>query len=185
MLKALRQLRSELLARNPWWDYRKDRYERPDRSEGDYYYVHTPGSVMILPVNENGKLILVKQYRYLNRRESIEFIGGGIKGEQGALESAREELQEEAGIIAGELIPIGSFNPMNGVTDEICNIYVAQSLKSTHTRPEVSEEFELVELSYTELCDLIQDGTVWDGMTLAACALFEQRKDELLLKRIE
>ncbi|MDP4237780.1 MAG: NUDIX hydrolase, partial [Bacteroidota bacterium] len=119
MLKALRQLGTELLARNPWWDYRKDRYERPDGSEGEYYYVHTPGSVMILTVNENGKLILVKQYRYLNRRESLELIGGGIKSEKGALESAREELQEEAGIIAGELIPIGSFNPMNGVTDEI------------------------------------------------------------------
>src|SRR5438094_977656 len=131
MLKALRQIGAELLARNPWWEYRKDRYERPDGSGGEYHYIHTPGSVMVIPVTEEGKLILVRQYRYLNRRESLEFIGGGIKQGKSAEESARDELIEEAGIAAGKLIPIGQFNPMNGVTDELCNIFVAGSLKKT------------------------------------------------------
>jgi ADP-ribose pyrophosphatase len=129
MLKVLRQLSTELLARNPWWGYRKDRYLHPDGSEGEYFYVHTPGSMMIVPITDEGKIILVKQYRYLNRHESLEFIGGGVKQGKTDEESADEELLEEAGIIANQLIRIGGFNPMNGVTDEMCNIFVAHSLK--------------------------------------------------------
>ena len=65
MLTSLRRLGSEHLDRNPWWEYRKDSYTRPDGSEGEYYYIHTPGAAMIIPVTDEGKIILVKQYRYL------------------------------------------------------------------------------------------------------------------------
>ena len=133
---------------------------------------------MIVPVTDEGKLILVRQYRYLNRRESLEFIGGGIKQGKSAEESARDELIEEAGIAAGKLTPIGQFNPMNGVTDEICNIFVAGSLKKTEAKPDVTEEFEVVELDYSSFYELVKAGSIWDGMTLAAFALFEGRKHE-------
>ena len=181
MLKVLRQLGTSLLAKNPWWEYRKDSYEMPDGSEGEYHYVHTPGSVMVIPLTESSKIVLVRQYRYLNQREGLEFIGGGMKPGRTADESAREELLEEAGIIASELIRIGEFNPMNGVTDEICNIFVARSLKRTTAKPDNSEEFEVVELDLEKFCELAAAGSIWDGMTLAAFALFEQRKQEFLL----
>lgn len=181
MLKSLRQIGSELLTRNPWWDYIKDIYELPDGSEGEYHFVHTPGSIMIVPITDQGKLVLVRQYRYLNQREGLEFIGGGIMSGKSADESAREELLEEAGIIAGELTWIGEFNPMNGVTDEICNIFVARSLKKGTAKPDASEEFEVVELDFSIICGLINEGSIWDGMTLAAFALFTQRKHEFLL----
>jgi ADP-ribose pyrophosphatase len=154
---------------------------RPDASEGEYYYIHTPGSAMIIPITDSGKIIVVKQYRYLNQRESLEFIGGGVKPGKSAEESAHEELLEEAGIIAGELTNIGHYNPMNGATDEICNIFVARSLKRTAMKPEISEEFEVSELEYEKICELIKTGSIWDGMTLAAFALFEQHKQDLLI----
>jgi ADP-ribose pyrophosphatase len=180
MLKALRQLGTSLLAKNPWWEYHKDSYEKPDGSAGEYHYVHTPGSVMVIPITPEGKIVAIRQYRYLNQREGLEFIGGGMKAGLGAGDSAREELLEEAGIVAGDLHKIGEFNPMNGVTDEICNIFVAQSLKRTTAKPDDSEEFEVVELSHAAICELIVSGSIWDGMTLAAWAIFEGRKNEFL-----
>ncbi len=180
MLKALRQIGTELLSRNPWWEYRKDRYEHPGGTDGEYYYVHTPGAVMIIPITDDGKLILVRQFRYLNRLQSLEFIGGGIKPGKSAEESACDELFEEAGIVAEKLIPIGGFNPMNGVTDEICNIFVALSLKKGTAKPEATEEFEVQELEYAKFCEMIRAGSIWDGMTLAAFAIFEQRKKEFI-----
>ena len=185
MLKALRQIGSALLAKNPWWEYRKDYYEKPDGSEGEYHFVHTPGSVMIVPITDEGKIVLVRQFRYLNQREGIEFIGGGIKPHTSTEESAREELLEEAGIVAEVLIKIGEFNPMNGVTDEICNIFVACSLKKVAAKPEATEEFEVIELEYSTFCELVKAGSIWDGMTLAAFSLFEQRKQEFLLQTKE
>jgi ADP-ribose pyrophosphatase len=181
MLQSLRQLKTELLDKNPWWQYRKDRYMRPDGSEGEYYYVRTLGSVMVIPITTEKKIVMVKQFRYLNQKVSIEFIGGGVKKGLSAEESAREELIEEAGIIAGELTKIGAFNPMNGVSDEMCNIFVAEALKRNSPRPEASEEFEVLELRHSELCKLIEQRSIWDGMTLAAAALLEQRKDRFLL----
>ncbi len=185
MLKSLRQLSSKLFAKNPWWEYRLDSYEQPDGSVSEYHYVHTPGSVMILPITDEGKFILVKQFRYLNQREGLEFIGGGIKPGKSAEESAHDELLEEAGIIADEIILIGEFNPMNGVTDEICNIFVAHSLKNTVAKPDASEEFEVAELSNTEISDFIKSGIIWDGMTLAAFALFEQHRNKFLFTDTE
>jgi ADP-ribose pyrophosphatase len=181
MLKVLRQLGTSLLAKNPWWEYRKDSYQKPDGSEGEYHFVHTPGSVMIIPLTDLGNIIAVRQYRYLNRREGLEFIGGGMKEGLGAEESARQELLEEAGIVAEVLTKIGEFNPFNGVTDEICNIFVAQSLKRTTAKPDDSEEFEVVELAYDKFCELVKAGSIWDGMTLAAFAIFEHRKHKFLL----
>ncbi len=185
MLKALRQISSALLAKNPWWEYRKDSYEKPDGSEGEYHFVHTPGSVMIIPLTDSGNIIALRQYRYLNRREGLEFIGGGMKQGKSAEESAREELLEEAGIIAGELVKIGEFNPMNGVTDEICNIFVAWALNKGASNPETTEEFEIVELDHAKFCELVKAGSIWDGMTLAAFSLFEHRKEEFLLRTKE
>ena len=181
MLKALRRISGTLLAKNPWWEYRLDAYEKPDGSEGEFHYVHTAGSVMVIPLTASGGLIAVRQFRYLNRREGLEFIGGGIKSGKPAEESAAEELREEAGFECEKLTKIGEFNPMNGVTDEICNIFVAQSLKRTTAKPDDSEEFEVVELDYDALCELVRTGEIWDGMTLAALALFEHRKQDFLI----
>lgn len=175
MLKRLKQLSSEVVSENRYWQYRADHYKHPDGSEGEYHYIHTPGSVMVIPVTAGGMLLLVRQFRYLNRRESLEFTGGGVRGGMSPEAAAASELKEEAGIVASELRHIGYFNPMNGVTDEICQVFVATGLVQVDSSPDASEEFELVELREDEFCDLIRQGEIWDGMTLAAFSLFREK----------
>lgn len=173
MLKKLKQLGSEVVHQNPWWQYKRDSYLRPDDSEGEYYYVHTPGSVVVIPELGSGKLFMTRQYRYLNQRESLEFIGGGVKPEHGFLESAREELLEEGGFEAEELILLGRMNPFNGATDEICEVYVARGLKKVGARPEASEEFEEHQFSVDQIETLMRSGELWDGMSIAAFMLYK------------
>ena len=180
MLKTLRQKSTAVIFQNPWWEYRKDNYEHPDGSDGEYHYIRTEGSVMVIAITEEKRIIFVRQYRYLNRREGLEFIGGGIKHGMTAEKSALEELQEEAGYTATKLTKMGEFNPMNGVTDEICNIYVAESLKKSARNTDSSEEFEIEEFEYREVLELIREKKIWDGMTLAAFALFNQVNKDFL-----
>jgi ADP-ribose pyrophosphatase len=180
MLKELRQKRSEVILENPYWQYRLDWYEGPDGAERDYHYVHTPGSVMVIPVSGSGKFVMVQQYRYLNRRESTEFPGGGVKPEQSAEDAARNELREETGFSADKLTPIGIFNPMNGVTDELCTVFVATGLKPGTASHDTTEEFVITEISYEECLARIKSGSLWDGMTLAAIALFNEHKKDFL-----
>jgi ADP-ribose pyrophosphatase len=173
LLKRLKKLSTEVAHANPWWEYRQDRYVRPDDKEGEYYYVHTRGSVVVIPELEGGKLFMTEQFRYLNQRESLEFIGGGVKPEASSLESAKDELLEEGGFEAEEMTLIGKFNPFNGATDEICEVYVARKLKKVGSRPEASEEFEEHELTVSEIESLIKKGELWDGMSIAAFMLYK------------
>lgn len=73
MLKTWKTLTRETLLENPWWKYNKDLFEIEDGTQGEYHYVDSPGSVMVVPVLDDGRLLMVRQYRYLNGRESVEF----------------------------------------------------------------------------------------------------------------
>lgn len=163
---------TKIISQNPYWSYKLDKYVLPDLSEGDYHYVETPGSVMVIPKTNDDKFIMVKQFRYLNQKVSIEFPGGGIKPQIGELQSAINELSEEAGISSNSITKVGEFNPFNGVTNEICNVYLAQELQFHHANPDNSEEFDIVRLDAEQINELIKTNEIWDGMTLASWSFY-------------
>jgi ADP-ribose pyrophosphatase len=171
MLKPYRPISKSILFSNPWWKYCLDRVELPSGKSGEYHYVLTNGSSMIIPVEANGMILLVRQYRYTGNRESLEFPCGGVKDGATYEETAKEEMVEETGFLPGKIIQAGSFNPCNGLLDEICRVYIARNLKRVGARPDETENFELVRLTLDEIDNYILDGTIWDGMTLAAWAI--------------
>ena len=126
---------------------------------------------MVVPIDELGRLLLVKQYRYTGKRDSIEFPCGGLKEGTTHEQGAKDELVEETGFSPGELTYVGSFNPCNGLLDEICRVYVARDLQYIGARPDETESFELVRLTEDQMNGFIRDGTIWDGMTIAAWAI--------------
>jgi len=170
-MKPYKQISTKVVFRNPWWRYCLDRVELPSGKPGEFHYALTNGSSMIVPVDAEGKLLLVRQYRYTGKRDSIEFPCGGLKEGASHEEAAQSELMEETGFISGDIRQAGSFNPCNGLLDELCAVYIARNLTYVGARPDETENFELLRLTAEEFDRLIQDGTVWDGMTLAAWAL--------------
>jgi ADP-ribose pyrophosphatase len=133
---------------------------------------------MVVPVEDDGSLLLVNQYRYLVERESLEFPCGGVKPGATHEQTAREELAEETGRAAATLTLVGRFVPMNGVSDELCHVYVARGLTpEAEAEPDDTEEFELVRLRPDEVEARMNRGEIWDGMTLAAWCLARGRLD--------
>jgi ADP-ribose pyrophosphatase len=183
MLKQWKCIDSELVHSNPWWSYRRDRFEIPGGIQGEYHYVHTQGSSMVLALTIEGRLVLVKQYRYLCRRDSIEFPCGSVKPGSDYIETARHELAEESGFQAARLEPLASFNPYNGVTDEICRVFLATELAPVAVPADDTEEFEVLLCTPRELESLIAAAAVWDGMTLAAWALCRRAVTRRLRRR--
>lgn len=171
MLKRWKQLTSSIKFKNPWWTYKIDTFQIPDGVSGTYHYVYTRGSSMVVPVTPAGEILLVNQFRYLCDRESLEFPCGSINEGSTHLETAHHELAEETGFKAGSLVEAGHFNPYNGVTSEICHVYLGTDLTPTEAKPDVTEEFELLALTVVELEQKIATNAIWDGMTLAAWTL--------------
>jgi ADP-ribose pyrophosphatase len=168
--KALSRLQ---VVKNPWWTYCRDAVELPSGKEGEYHYVHSLGSSLIVPILNDGRILFVNQYRYLGGKESLEFPCGAVKEGSTHDETARHELVEETGYSAGSLVLSGAFNPYNGVTDEICHVYLARDLRHVGGTPDDTEEFEIVPLDTERIHPLILEGTIWDGMTIAGWSLIQ------------
>jgi ADP-ribose pyrophosphatase len=172
MLKKLNNISREIIYSNPYWDYNHDRYQLPNDSIGDYFYVNSRGSSMVIPMLNDESFILTKQFRYLNQKESIEFPGGGLKIGLSPMDNAKAELEEETGYKSNNVQFIGEFNPMNGVSNEICSVFLATGLSLFKPSPEITEEFEIINMTKEEINSNIKINDIWDGMTLACWALF-------------
>jgi ADP-ribose pyrophosphatase len=166
-LTPWKRLNRSVVVKNPWWTYLKDSFQLPSGSTGEYHIVHTNGASMIIPVLDDGRMMLVNQYRYLRDRESLEFPCGGVKDGSTWEETAVQELREEAGFRSADLRIAGEFNPYNGVTDEICRVFIARNLEHVGDAPEETEAFERVLLTPEALDEEIRSGRLWDGMTIA------------------
>lgn len=169
------QLSSEVCAINPWWEYRVDTYRQPDGGIGEYHYARTGGSVLVIPLRDDGRIVMVRQYRYLDGCVGLEFPGGGIGAHGDAEAAARAELAEEAGLAARRLERIGRFNPCKGLVQEICEVFAAIGLSEvSRGEGDPTELVEPVAMTQDELEAAVRAGDVLDGMTLAALALLDR-----------
>lgn len=168
------QLSEKVIFENIHWTYKKDTFklENDDR-KGEYHYVHTSGSSLII-AKKNDKYLFVEQFRYLNQDFSLEFPCGSVPENSNPKENAHKELREETGFDSKNLIYIGKFAPYSGVSDETCSVFYCEDLFPSPLQNDQFEEFNLVELSYGEIEDKIAKNEIWDGMTLAAWILFKK-----------
>lgn len=169
----IKQISTEIIHANPWWKYCHDKYSLIDKQECDYFYCTTKGAVMIVPILENGKLILTRQYRYLHEKNSIEFPCGAFLDEnESALEAAKRELLEETGYLTDDLVKMGEFEPDNGFCKDNTRVFITSDLKQVGQPQNMPNE--IIEVMYRRVDEfdaMIKRGEVWDGITLAAWML--------------
>jgi len=175
LLKKWTTLSRKVVTENKYWSYILDKFEIAGVSRGEYHFVHTGGSTMIIPITSSNKILLVNQYRYLNDRESLEFPCGSIQNNISPKENAIKELREETGYSCKQINIIGEFSPYSGVSDEMCSVFLAIQLFESPLPSDTTEDFELSEYSIAEIDDLIKDGTIWDGMSIAAWHLSREQ----------
>lgn len=178
-MSDIKKISSEVVQANPFWEYKRNQYHLPSGTVKDYYYGETTGNVIIIPVLDDGRLVLVRQYRYLDEKNSIEFPGGGIHAGELPPNAAARELLEESGYKTDNLIKIGSFEPCIGLTKDLSHIFIANEL--TEIQPPQSEEMENTEVllrRVDEFENMIKQGEIWGGQVLAAWAIAR----DLLLK---
>jgi 8-oxo-dGTP pyrophosphatase MutT (NUDIX family) len=154
---------------NPWIKVREDQVLRPDGQPGIYGVVHYKNkAVGVLPVDEDGYVWLVGQYRYPLDLYSWEIPeGGGPEGEDPE-ETARRELREETGLIAGQIEPLGRAHLSNSVSDEVAYLFRATNLTQGESEPEGTERLQVRRFDWPTAWAMVQEGTITDSMSVIA-----------------
>lgn len=150
----------------------RDRVRLPDGSESVREWIDHPGASAVVPILDDGRIVLVRQYRYPPRRTFVEVPAGklDVPGEH-PVEVARRELEEETGWAAGTLIPIGSLFAAIGYSNEVIHCFTATDLVAATRRTEPDEFIELVYATFDEAIDMVVRGEICDMKSVAALLL--------------
>ena len=128
-------------------------------------YVNHPGGVCLL-MEVEGKIALVKQFRYPYHEEILELPAGKLEQGEDPYQAGLRELEEETGYKAESLESYGCMYPSVGYTNEIIYLYVAENCKKTQTNFDFDEDLDLVFVDKSELKKMIKDNSIKDAKTI-------------------
>ena len=167
-------LSSETIAEGGMLLVKRDQVRVSSGATSQREYVIHPGAVVVVPVLDNGNLLLERQFRYPLSRVFIELPAGKIDAGELHLETGRRELLEETGYSAQEWIYLGLQHPCIGYSNEVIHIYLARGLSSGEHNRDEDEALQLFEASLQQCLQMIHDGELTDGKTIVA--LFRAEK---------
>ena len=145
----------------------RDHIERDDGVRYTHETIQHPGAVVILPINSEGSIICVSQYRHSIRSEIIELPAGTLEAGEEPLECARREIMEEIGMAAREMLPLGVLYPAPGFCNELQYLFVARDLYEQAAEPDEDEQISLVTMSSATFEQSIVSGVLCDAKTIA------------------
>jgi ADP-ribose pyrophosphatase len=146
------------------------RIELPNGVVGEWESIHHPGGAMAVPITPEGKLVLVKQYRFPTQGRIIEFPAGTLEVGEDAATTIAREIEEETGYRAGKWQKLGEFFLAPGYCDEIIYAFLAQDLEKLAVQPagDDDEDIEIVLMTPSEFEDAIDAGEPIDAKSIAA-----------------
>lgn len=162
----MRVLSSKTLYKGRIVHLKLDRIVEPGGITVSREVVEHPGSIVIIPHLPNGKMILVRQYRYAAQKSMWELVAGTLEPGESVIHAARRELLEETGYRAGSLKRLFSFFPSPGFLTERMHLVEAFDLTQEESDPEADERIQVGEFSTRQLGKLLRERKIDDGKTL-------------------
>ncbi|HTR86440.1 MAG TPA: NUDIX hydrolase [Reyranella sp.] len=152
----------------PYFRIRSDRVKDGAGAPRHYYSVRMKNfGIAVLPIDSDGNTVLVGQQRYVLGRFTWEVIRGGGRIDMPALESAKNELSEEAGFLAGNWLQLFEASASPGVTDELSDGFIAWNLRAGAPHPEAHEELVRWRVPFSQAVTMALSGEIADLASLA------------------
>jgi ADP-ribose pyrophosphatase len=143
-----------------------DTVELPDGKHATREFVEHPGAVMILPVFDDGRVLLERQFRYPVGRVLLEFPAGKLDPNEDELTCAKRELQEETGYTARDWTFLTRIHPVISYSTEFIDIYLARGLTEGDARLDEGEFLETFIADEAQLMSWVKDGSISDVKTI-------------------
>lgn len=155
-----------------------DEVELPNGKTSKREIIKHPGAVAILPITNDGKIVMVEQYRKALERTLIEIPAGKLEKGEIPENSARRELEEETGYVCENLDWLISFYTSPGFADEIVHLYVATGLSKKEDAAGLDEDefVNIIELSLNEAKQYIEEKKIYDAKTAYAVQYLELKE---------
>jgi ADP-ribose pyrophosphatase len=164
---------SEQLFKGNFLHAKRDTVRLPDGKSATREYVVHPGAVVVVPLLDDGRVVMVRQYRYPIERVMTEFPAGKLDPGEDPLFCGLRELQEETGYTAREWAHAGAMHLAVAYSTEIIHIYFARGLTVGSQQLDHEEFVETTTATPAQLLDWCRDGAVSDAKTLT-CTLWLQ-----------
>ncbi len=145
-----------------------------DGRQRDYERVVHPGAAVVLPLLDDGRVVLIRQRRYAIGHELLELPAGTVDPPESPMTCALRELAEETGYRAGRLRPLVSFYSTPGFCTERLHAFLAEALEPGETAPDPGEDIRQVPMEYDEAIGAIADGRITDGKTIVALLYYDR-----------
>ena len=152
----------------------RDRVRLPDGSVTEREYIRHPGAVVILPLLDDGRVLLERQFRYPNDRVFIEFPAGKIDPGEDPLACAKRELQEETGYTAERWDFICTIHNAIAYSDEHLDLYLARDLTAGPAKLDAGEFLETYTATVADTLDLVRSGEITDVKTVIGAFWLEK-----------
>jgi ADP-ribose pyrophosphatase len=164
-------IQSETVYQGRAFKVRKDLVQMPDGKQGTLDIVQHSNAVTVIPVDNEGRIWLVRQYRHAGGEVLLELPAGTLDEQELPEVCAHREVREEVGMSAGKLVNIGEFYLAPGYSTEYMYVYLATGLQPDPLEMDEDEFLEVEQMPIKELYDLAERGQIQDGKTLAALFL--------------
>ncbi len=158
-------------------DIYSDYMELPDGKVEKWDYVeHRKGAAAVVPVLPDGKILMVRQYRNALNRFTLEIPAGSRDSvTEPTIECASRELEEETGYRCDNLEFLLSLRTTVAFCNEMIDVYVARDLIPSEQHLDEGEYIELEAYELSELCELVYQGVIQDGKTVAAIMAYKNK----------
>ena len=167
----MKTIESKVVAEGRVIKVRVDVIETPDGHRVKRDIVEHRGAVAMVPIDAEGRVILVRQYRHAAGKWLLEIPAGTLDPGEDPLEAAQRELREEIGFAAGRIDLLAGCYAAPGYCSEYLHLYAARDLTEDPLEGDVDEDIEVVPVPLSEVRKLIAEGEIEDAKSLAALLL--------------